>query len=256
MRICENFVSPSDGVPLVWPRQQRAWLPRFGIRYFLPGVFHWPFRSSKRHFSHNSFRDVAVRTTDGAAFLVGWTHEDFVEGTINTRADIAGVLIETGAEPLAPTPAIVTPAPAIVTPPSAPGPSIPPPSPASSSTSCGATESFMITSADLPVEGCYQKTAASYATGSYFEVWSVSGTLDFDQVFVIGTTADGAEETVSHWGAICRRSWQIIVRIHPSDTSDSVSVVLRTYHWGEFLPYHSWLVGAVTILPLYPRPIA
>lgn len=122
-----------------------------------------------------------------------------MDGTINTRSDIAGVLIETGAEALTPAPAeTITPAPTVATQPAAPvsGPG----------SSCGATESFQVTSVDLPVaEGCYQATPASYSTGSNFEAWSVSGTLDAGEVVVIGSVDDGTGEYVSQaFSVVCR----------------------------------------------------
>lgn len=64
--------------------------------------------------------------------------------------------------------------------------------------SCGAEESFQITSSALPdVQGCYQSTNESFSNpGSLKELWTVSGTTASDQVTVIGW-AEGGEKVVS-----------------------------------------------------------
>ena len=114
---------------------------------------------------------------------MGWTHDDFVDGTFNIKSDVAGVLIETGAEAF---------------------------TPVSSSGPCGANESFQVTSADLPaIEGCYQETPESYANeGADGAIWSVSGSIDAGQVVVLGTADEGPREYVSEGnGTTTRRSW-------------------------------------------------
>ena len=161
----------------------------------------------------NDFRGVAVRPTDGAALLAGWTHDDWVvDGTANYYyADLAGVLLEASAseaEAPVPTPAtettpaptpVTTPQPVAPTPVTTPQPVTAPattPQPAVPS-SCGANESFRITSAALPeVEGCFQATEAMHSTGSVAETWSVSGSIEYDQVMLSGNQDDG--EYVSH----------------------------------------------------------
>ena len=134
----------------------------------------------------NDFRGVAVRPTDGAALLVGWTQDDWVVGgTTSAYTDAAGVLLEAGDSTItspAPTPVALTPA-------TTPQPAVP--------SSCGANESFRITSAALPeVEGCFQATEAMHSTGSVVETWSVSGSIEYDQVMLSGNQDDG--EFVSH----------------------------------------------------------
>lgn len=64
--------------------------------------------------------------------------------------------------------------------------------------SCGATESFRITSSALPVvQGCFQSTAESFSNpGSLFEAWTVSGTADTEQIAVLAW-AEGGETEVS-----------------------------------------------------------
>ena len=157
---------------------------------------------------------------------MGWTHDDFVDGTTNTRSDIAGVLIETGAEASTPTPTA---------------------SPASG-LACGATVSFQVASVDLPVaEGCYQATEASYSTGGAFEVWSVSGTLDFGEVVVVGFTDDGTGEYVSQVPSVGRSWWAL--SFLPVFLS---SVVLGPCTRRVSCLHASCLIGVFTILPLAP----
>ncbi|CAN0417563.1 unnamed protein product, partial [Pylaiella littoralis] len=123
----------------------------------------------------NDCTSVAV-TPDGPALLVGWTDDDFLADATNYFTDFAGVMIETGGESSAgsttftPAPGAspsLTPAPfeAPSTPPETPAPESSPPQPsagtpqpvASSPSSCGATESFQITSDGLrEIEGCFQ----------------------------------------------------------------------------------------------------
>jgi len=64
---------------------------------------------------------------------------------------------------------------------------------------CGATESFRITSVGLPeVEGCFQATDESFSNpGATFEIWSVSGNTQFNQVVILGVADDGTGEVVS-----------------------------------------------------------
>ena len=179
----------------------------------------------------DAFRGIAVRSTDGAALLAGWTNDNWVaDGTVNLYSEIAGVLIETGA--LAPTPVPATLVPS-VSPTSAPvavGSSTSPATfaPVSrSGPSCGATEPFQVTSVDLPVvEGCYQATEASYSTGGAYEVWSVSGTLELGEVVVVGFTDDGTGEYVSQVPSV-GRWWCVVVFFHPSHTMDPVHSVTR-----------------------------
>lgn len=121
---------------------------------------------------------MTVRSTDGAALLVGWTHDEWAEdSTTNYYSEMGGVLIETGAVAPPPTPAPVA---------------------SGSGASCGATESFLVTSVDLPeIEGCFQATSASYSTDSNVEVWTISGELNLEEVAIFGTADDGTEDTVS-----------------------------------------------------------
>lgn len=159
----------------------------------------------------NDFRDVAVRATDGAALLAGWTHDDWVaDGTTNFYSEMAGVLIETGAEAPPPTPVIVTPAPvgSATSEPSAGSATLEPSAAASatpetaaplSASSCGATESFQVTSVAIPeIEGCFQATSLSYSTGDVVEVWTVSGELSQEEVAIFGNWDDGTGEVVGH----------------------------------------------------------
>eukprot|EP00903_Cladosiphon_okamuranus_P017678 g16278.t1 len=164
--------------------------------------------------SDNDFRDVAVRPTDGASFLVGWTQGYFVDGTINMRND-AAVLIETGAESF-------TPAPVVAAQPAAPVPG---------SSSCGVTESFQITSSDLPtIDGCYQATTESYGDeGADTAIWSVRGTFDAGQILVVGMSNDGAAEyddtpwSISYFGGEEEEgiwyywSFEGSATVHPAD---------------------------------------
>lgn len=121
-----------------------------------------------------------------------------MDGAVNFYSDPAGVLIETGGETLTPAPAAAAQptapvsgslAPVVAAQPTAPG----------SGVSCGATESFEVTSADLAeVAGCYQATDQSFADeGDQAAIWSVSGTAGLDQVVVIGSAADGTGDYVS-----------------------------------------------------------
>ncbi len=101
-----------------------------------------------------------MRPTDRSALLAGYSHDDWVvDGTTNWYTDFAGVLIETG--------------------------------------SCGATESFRITSGALPqAEGCFQSVETSLST---LEEWSVSGNElnTLDEFVVSATVGDGTGEVVS-----------------------------------------------------------
>eukprot|EP00752_Nemacystus_decipiens_P003778 g3478.t1 len=138
----------------------------------------------------NGFNGVAVRSTDGAALLAGSTNNDWVEdGTSNLWSEMAGVLVETAASAPVATPTPVSPASTSVSATAAP---------VSSPSSCGPTGSFHVAS-DLPaIAGCYQSTEASFATGSDFEVWTVSGNINVDQVAVIGN-AQTEEYDATPW---------------------------------------------------------
>ncbi len=151
----------------------------------------------------NDFNGVAVRPTDGAALLAGWTHDDWVvDGTTNLFTDFAGVLIETGSSSMVPTPAPtfeIVPAPVATPAPDTPvAPSTPQPA-----GSCGATESFRITSGvTSDVEECFQATEETFSNsdgseGGFLEVWSPSGGLEYDQLVVFGVADDGTGEQVS-----------------------------------------------------------
>ncbi|CAN0087269.1 unnamed protein product [Scytosiphon promiscuus] len=102
--------------------------------------------------------------------------------------------------PLTPTPTPLTAAASLA--PSTPTPepvapvSPPTPQPAGLST-CGATESFRVMSGSFPeVGGCFQATEESFSNpGGTFEVWSVSGNTNYDQVVVVGLADDGTGET-------------------------------------------------------------
>ncbi len=130
-----------------------------------------------------------------------------VDGTTNFYfSDAAGVLLEAGASNPAPEPTPeASPAPTPVTTPellTTPEPVAPvssfTPQPAVPS-SCGPTESFLITSAGLPaVEGCFQATEYLHSGGDRTEVWSVSGVLEYDQVVVSGNQNDGEDVSRNH----------------------------------------------------------
>eukprot|EP00752_Nemacystus_decipiens_P005787 g5236.t1 len=83
---------------------------------------------------------------------------------------------------------VLTPEPTPVTSPSTPTPVDP--------NACGETESFRIKSDQLPlVEGCFQATQESFANpGASFEVWTVSGNTQYDQVIVAAIADDGTGE--------------------------------------------------------------
>ncbi|CAN0444073.1 unnamed protein product [Pylaiella littoralis] len=212
----------------------------------------------------NDCTSVAV-SPDGAALLVGWTDDDFLEGTTNYYTDFAGVMIETGsgspagsttftpapgASPsLTPAPFEATPTPpgptlspfkAPSTPPKTPAPESSPQQPsagtpqpiASSPSSCGATESFQVTSDGLPeIEGCFQATDASFSKlGSNLEVWTVSGDISFDQVAVIGYSADENEQVDTPYNVtyitndddattVYCYSSENAITVHPSDAT-------------------------------------
>lgn len=150
----------------------------------------------------NDFNGVAVRS-DGAALLVGWTNDEFVEAdTTNYCSVFAGVLMTAGAESPPPTTApVATPLPTMGTP--TPQPSAQQPSAATlapfvaAPSSCGATESFQITSDLSEIEGCFQATEESFSNpGSTAEAWTVGGDLDYEQVAVIGFADDGTGDEV------------------------------------------------------------
>ncbi|CAN0129309.1 unnamed protein product [Scytosiphon promiscuus] len=102
--------------------------------------------------------------------------------------------------PFTPTPTPSTAAATVA--PSTPAPepvapvSPPTPQPTGLST-CGATESFRISSGSLPeVGGCFQATGDSFSNpGATIEVWSVSGSTNSEQVIVVGFADDGTGET-------------------------------------------------------------
>ncbi|CAM9728857.1 unnamed protein product, partial [Ectocarpus fasciculatus] len=61
--------------------------------------------------------------------------------------------------------------------------------------SCGDGESFRITSDVFPaIEGCFQSTPFSFSNGDEYEEYSVSGTNDWDQVTVIGSSSALADD--------------------------------------------------------------
>ena len=169
----------------------------------------------------NHFSGVAVRPTDGAALLAGWTHDKWVDiENTNFFSDFGGVLLEAGGSSTSPA---TTPAPAIAPQPVAttPGPvapdspSTPQPAPASS---CGETESFRITSEVFPsVDGCYQATSSSFSTGSAVETWTVSGEITLDEVVVSGNT-DTSFFLRLEIPAYCR-SIEIASTVHPTDAT-------------------------------------
>lgn len=62
--------------------------------------------------------------------------------------------------------------------------------------SCADGESFQIFSAAFPVvQGCFQAASALFSTpGTTIEAWSVDGTVDPEQIIVIGLADDGADQ--------------------------------------------------------------
>lgn len=82
---------------------------------------------------------------------------------------------------------------------STPAPTSPPTEqPVTAAASCGAAETFRFTFGDLPgIEGCFQQTFSFSDPGSTSEIWSMTGTVDLEQVFVFAIKDDGAGDVVS-----------------------------------------------------------
>ncbi|CAN0410202.1 unnamed protein product, partial [Pylaiella littoralis] len=152
------------------------------------GTLRWTYQAGTTE--SNDCTSVAV-TPDGAALLVGWTDNEFLEdASTNYYTDFAGVMIETGGpNPTESTTFSFAPSEAPLTP---PGPTPAPQPVVTSPFSCGATESFQITSDGLPeIEGCFQATDESFSNlGSNLEVWTISGDTSYDQVAVVANSAD------------------------------------------------------------------
>lgn len=155
---------------------------------------------------------VAVRPTDGAALLAGYSQGTW-DGTANYNGYSAGVLLETGSEeatlaPVSsttPSPVIsatlspvvsVTPSPFTITTPTAgtlsPQPAVTTNDDSSDTASvCGEGESFRIVSSELPgIQGCYEITSLTYADGGTMEAYTTDGMVDFEEIWVFGTIDD------------------------------------------------------------------
>ncbi|CAM9614734.1 unnamed protein product [Hapterophycus canaliculatus] len=130
--------------------------------------------------------DVAVRPTDGATLLAGYSRGTW-DGTANYYAQFAGVLLETGAEEATVAqPTLSTPSPTLSP---SPSPSLTAPTtgaPSSGST-CGETESFRIVSSVLPaIQGCFQMTSESFAAGGELDCYTKDGFCSLEQILVFG----------------------------------------------------------------------
>ncbi|CAN0028224.1 unnamed protein product [Pylaiella littoralis] len=280
LKSCSDFVLCHDSQHIITQLYQRQCITDFALLLYIcrniavfrdsalpyPSVTCLPGPSLLQPVAtdSNDCTSVAV-IPDGAALLVGWTDDDFLEGTTNYYTDFAGVVIGTGgtsstgsttftpapgASPgltlapfeATPTPPGPTPSPfeAPSTPPKTPAPESSPQQPSaatpqpvvSSPSSCGATESFQITSGGLPeIEGCLQATDASFSNlGSNLEVWTVSGDTSYDQVAVIGYSADGNEQMDTPYNVtyitndddattVYCYSSENAITVHPSDAT-------------------------------------
>ncbi|CAN0306359.1 unnamed protein product [Ectocarpus fasciculatus] len=150
------------------------------------GTLLWTYQAGTT--GYDNFIGVDVGP-DGAALLAGFSQGAWEDATADSYADFAGVLIETGAVPATPAPAD-----GIVITPSTPSPVTGTPE-STLEGSCGDGESFRITSDVFPaIEGCFQSTPFSFSNGDEYEEYSVSGTNDWDQVTVIGSSSALADD--------------------------------------------------------------
>ncbi|CAM9819697.1 unnamed protein product [Scytosiphon promiscuus] len=225
-----------------------------GISFNTDGDQLWTYQAGTNKYDYCG--TVAVRPTDGAALLAGYSQGTW-DGTTNYYSHAAGALLETGAEEgtvspvlsFTPSPvlATTTPAPLVVVTSSplfsatpspsgmaspiagtlSPQPAAPTDGSLSPSTACGEGDPFRIVSTVLPgIQGCFEITSESYASGASSEIFTTDGVYGFEKIWVFGTL-DGTEGTSPYYVSYASTSTgqfhaycyteELSTDIHPAD---------------------------------------